>query len=219
MLFKPPTPKLIQQKFREYHEYKSTITDAELNGLLQIDDPAHESSSPLLVRRYGMEQFTYEGTPYSYVRHFVHTVQPNEQDIIYDLGCGYGKVVLYLALTTPSLIKGIEIVADRVEKAHQIKERLDLGNAEFIRGNVTEQDFTDGTSFFLFNPFSDHAFWWTLDQLCQIAHDHPITIATWGGGLTEKFGAQDWLEPIHVPAFPEDSTDLHRLKMYRSVDK
>jgi SAM-dependent methyltransferase len=167
-------------------------------------------------RRYGFEQFTYEGTPYAYVRHFLHAINPTLSDVIYDLGCGYGKVVFYCALTTQAVAKGIEIVAERVGEAQAIKEKFSIEQAEFIRGNVTEQNFRDGTAFFLFNPFSDHAFWWVMEELHSIASDHTITIALWGGGLTEKFATQDWLTPILYES-PIFVPDLHRLRIYKST--
>lgn len=208
----------IKATIRDYHDYKIEKTDEEINTLLGLleDEQETKVSRPTLDAQFGLEQFIYEGTPYEYARWFLHMLDPLDDDVVYDLGSGYGRVVLYGAIATSAQFKGIEIVPERVDLSREVKQRLAVPNATFVSAPVRECDFSDGTIFFLFNPFLEKTFRQTLDRLEKLAQTKRIRIVCWGGGRTELIGFQPWL---HELSRESDASQpfSHKIKFFESV--
>lgn len=122
----------------------------------------------------------------------------SEKDTLYDLGSGYGRVVLYAGITTEATCKGIEMVSERAAVAQRAKDRLKLGKVDFINGNVLDQDYFDGSVFFTYTPFSPETLEQVLLRLKQVADmkeaagEKPITIVSHGDG--NCYRRQPWLE-------------------------
>ncbi len=202
-------PSITRQLFCQIQDSPSVLPDDLINALLGLEiTPTERSVNHFeLTRKFGIEQYTYEATSYEYIRWIVRVLEPSEKDVFYDLGAGYGQVVLYTALTTRALCKGIELVPERIQQATAIKQRYAITNAEFIAGNILAQDYSDGTIFFLFNPFHEHTFQQVLKKLQTIAQHHHIKIAGWGGGRIEHLSQQPWLYQYGqsqglLPTFP-----------------
>lgn len=208
----------VRTVFRRYHCGEADYPDATLDRLLGIAPYASEQrvNEQRLVEHFGNEQYTYEGTPYAFLRLFLYTIQPTQRDVVYDLGCGYGRMVFYGALTTPARYTGIEIVPQRVAEAQFVIHRLNLKNATVVEGNVLEVGYRDGTVFFLFNPFTEGTLRQVIRELHDIAHDHPISILTWGGGSTGLFAREDWLEELPLPEV-DGAPYFGRLRLFRST--
>lgn len=86
-----------------------------LLGIPYIDGGIEEDTGTQYINRYNYpERSKYQGTDYQVTRYLLNKVKPGPQDIVYDLGCGYGRVILYGALTTEARYRGIEIVGERV---------------------------------------------------------------------------------------------------------
>lgn len=98
-------------------------------------------------------QFIYEGTSYHNIRQILHHLKPGIEDVVYDLGSGYGRFCLYGALTTDAIFKGVEAVKKRYEVTQQIKNGLDISNVEFIPRNILSADLSKGNIFYMANPF------------------------------------------------------------------
>lgn len=165
-----------------------------IDWLLGIQEVGENLELPL--QKYGNEQYEHQGTPYEFIADFLHALNPGPEDVLYDLGSGYGRIPLYAALTTGcGKCKGIEIVSERVDVSQNAARSLLLPNTEFIQGNVLDCDFSDGTIFFLFNPFT----WQTLEKVGEkfkkIACKKKIKIVTWGGPSVAYLERQSWLKP------------------------
>lgn len=160
---------------------------------------------------FGVEQFIYEGTPYSMIREFLSFLKPSKKDIIYDLGSGYGRIVFYGALATPAFYKGIEIIPERIIACDEIKEKIKISNAEFICSNVLDARYEDGSIFFLFNPFYLETLEKVGEKLKNIAKSDQIKVVSWGGTSDEYFSTQKWLREI-------SSIDIYfrKLKIFSS---
>lgn len=126
-------------------------------------------------------EFVYEGTPYRVIKDILHYLKPTKDDVVYDIGAGYGRFCLYGALTTPATFKGIEIAGERHEKAQKIKDKFQIRNLEFLNLGATEAEMSDGTMFYMFNPFYPSGFraQATVEaSLYRVSKKHPITIVT-----------------------------------------
>lgn len=188
-------PDKIEQSIREFHQFKLSLDDDELDAILGIESKKKEKiiDKSTLANKYGVEQYIYEGTPYAYIRYIIHRLSPKKHENIYDLGSGYGRFVLYGALTTLANFQGVEIVEERVSTAQSVIDRLNLSNASLIRGNVTEINLSDGDIYFLFNPFFRETLEIIGQRLSRITYKK-IRIVTWGGASNDFFGEQRWLK-------------------------
>jgi len=174
--------------------HMSDLHDELIDEVLGID----ESKDDWFSRddAFEAEQTLYEGTPYAMIRDFVHTIKPKKGDVVYDLGSGLGRVVLYSAMTTDAMVTGIELLEERVAQAEELKNKFGIENARFIQGNVLGQDFSDGTIFFMFNPFSHETTMEVIRRLRQINTKKRIVIASWAQSniYLEK---QPWLRDMN----------------------
>jgi len=189
-------PKIIAEIFRSYDGTAEPIDDNLCDDLLGISWKTKEKAinNKKLQDRFGIEQFLYEGTPYNYIRSFISILKPSVDDIIYDLGAGYGRVCLYGSLTSRASFKGIELVPERVFTALQAKKKFHIDNVNFIQSNVLDHDYHDGNIFFLFNPFFRETLEKVGEKLKEIAKNKNIKIVTWGGSSNDFFEEQDWLK-------------------------
>jgi len=178
------------------HHSGARLPDREIDEILGIKFSEEMIDFSLLSKIFGKEQFTYEGTPYTLVREFLHTLLPTEDDTVYDLGSGYGRVVLYSALVNEANFIGVEIVSDRIQAAVEIKDKYKIHNADFVEGSAADMNFQDGNIFFLFNPFNNHTLREVSENLKKASEDKKIRIATYGGPSNYFFENEEWLRDI-----------------------
>lgn len=176
---------------------KYVLTDKEADKFFEeIEEAENHLNISALAERYGEEQYTYEATPYSYIVDFLNKFAPLKSDIVYDLGSGYGRFIIFCAMNSDAMFRGIEICEIRNQKARELAHRIGLRNVDFITGNVLDADIEDGNIFFLFNPFAPRTMEEIGKKLRKIATAKQIKIATWGGASDDYFRHQDWLEII-----------------------
>lgn len=75
---------------------------------------------------------------------------------ILDIGAGVGKFCLFGAMNTKSNFTGIEIRPHLVKIAGDMFKYFGVKNATMIHGNITDFQFTEFTSFYLYNPFHEN---------------------------------------------------------------
>jgi SAM-dependent methyltransferase len=158
-------------------------TQAEIELWRPADNPLENSYAKR--DRYPGEQpwnGQHEGiwTSYSAARDIGRALRLSESDTFYDLGAGYGRLVLYTAITSPATCKGIEMVGERVQLVQAAIDKLALHNAEFIESKVQDVDYSDGDIFYMYSPFSGQTFDKVFDQLEAIAAEKPITVINRG---------------------------------------
>lgn len=178
-----------------YDEHQLDLDDGTIDDLLGLQIKKQESliNTHALKELFGVEQFIYEGTPYEMIREFIQELNPKEGEIVYDLGAGYGRVILYGALTTNAKFVGAEIVPERAHPCQQIIKKWNIRNASMFQVNVLDLDLSNGNTFFLFNPFYLETLERVGEQLKSIAKTQKIKIATWGGTSNEYFLNCKWL--------------------------
>ncbi|MBD3296275.1 MAG: methyltransferase domain-containing protein, partial [Candidatus Omnitrophica bacterium] len=95
-------------------------------------------------------RYLYQGNPYGLITELFSELELSEEDILYDIGSGYGRVVFTAALVSGAgKAVGVEHVRERVEECRDIAAEMDLSNVEFRRGDALEEDISDGTLFFV----------------------------------------------------------------------
>lgn len=201
---------------------KSRVVSLIIDHLLGFNADAHddiiEDRVKNLQKRHPLEELWTRGhvwTPYPKIRAAIRNLDITTHDVLYDLGAGYGRVPLYGALATQAMCKGIELVPARAAVATAAIERLNLDNAAMLVGNVLDQDFTDGTVFYMYAPFSEYTNEEVMKRLRGIAKEHPIRLL-YRGFDTQYVGASEpWLREVPQP-HPNPADYMHSA-LYESV--
>lgn len=94
----------------------------------------------------------------------------SKDDIFYDLGSGRGLFTNLIGLTSPCTVKGIEYSPSRALDAERITKKFDLQNVINYNEDVLDCDFSDGTVFFMFNPFYSQTVEEVMNRIKQIKH-------------------------------------------------
>lgn len=177
--------------------------DLFVNGLLGI------GQAPETVKTLESGMIGYHPTPARVVLAFLEHAQLSTQDVLYDVGSGLGRVVLLAGLLSPAYVKGIEVEPAYYTYAQQCAERFNLARVVYENIDARAADYTDGTVFFLYTPFTGHMFEAVLDKLYAQAQTRQITIATYG--LCSRHASQqDWLHLTVNQEFGHDTLALFR---------
>jgi len=78
-------------------------------------------------------------------------IEIKNDDIFYDLGCGSGKINLYIALKYNIKSIGIEIIEKRIQVAKSIKKKVKNKNIVFKQNDLFKENLSQGTIFYSYN--------------------------------------------------------------------
>lgn len=88
----------------------------------------------------------YVATPMSVVEKMLEMAEINSSDIIYDLGCGDGRIVITAAKKYGAYGVGIDLDPQRIEESIANAKKAQVENlVEFRLQDVTKADFSDAT--------------------------------------------------------------------------
>jgi len=193
---KTTSPEKVRAHIRALQRSARPIDDREIDALLGIPEREDRLDGVALILEHGPGAIDgYDGTPYEVVRDVIRRLAPKRNDVFYDLGCGYGRVVLWGALVSGARFNGIELVRQRLAPAMRAKKRLALDNLELHQANVLSSRFDDGNLFFLFDPFFTRDLRRVGSALARIARRHPIRIASmWQSN--HYFARRRWLREL-----------------------
>ncbi len=180
----------------DFHDNKLSIFPAALDEILGIEYDNLESK--LNKADYTVDANidtlkNWSQSNYSDIRILFHYLKLGNTDVFYDLGSGYGRVVVYGGILNPmSSFKGVELVAERVAQAKTLTAQLNLKNVMFVANDVLEESLDDGTVFYIYTAFPS-IMNLVMTKLKLIAKRHPIKIVTMGESTRDIKNA-DWLE-------------------------
>lgn len=101
-------------------------------------------------------------------------------DVLYDLGCGLGKVAMLAAFLSPARAKGVEMEPAYVRCARERILAARLERAEILEGDARDVDYSDGTVFYFYDPFRGEILASVLAKLENVAGAKPIRVASRG---------------------------------------
>lgn len=168
-----------------------------------------------LRRQHPGEKLWFGGkvwTDYYLLRSAVKGLNLTANDTLYDLGSGYGRLPLYAGFVTDAQTRGIEVVDERVQTALLVRDRWELETVDFSCANVLDTDFSDGTAFYMYAPFSDSTDLKVFSQLEVIHEQHPIRVALRGGCVAIHY--QQWLN--NIGTVPKAGAMLKSIRLYES---
>ena len=176
--------------------------DELLSGVLQFDEPAAD------LAELPPEMVFYQPTPARHIFELIKRVGLTEQDVLVDLGSGLGHVPLLTSICSGARSIGIELEAAYVDCAQRSASSLNLTRVSFVRQDARAADFSTGTVFYLYTPFTGTVLRAVLDSLHQEAIGREIRICTLGP-CTPIVAQEGWLRAT-------GTLELDRIEIFRA---
>jgi hypothetical protein len=163
-----------------------TGADEAIDRLLGIVGTPHKESMD-----DDHEKVFYQPTNIDHLLPLMENQTFSKDDVFYDLGSGLGRVPILMNLTTGVKAKGVEYESAYAKKAQTIADDLKLKDVQFINKDIREVDISDGTVFFMFNPFTGSILKDTMEKLRVIAEKKKIKIYSLNQRISEP-----WLREV-----------------------
>jgi hypothetical protein len=160
--------------------------DELICGVLDFEEPS------AAVLQLESEMVPYQPTPARHIFDFIRRAELTGSDSLIDLGSGLGQVTLMAAICTNANCTGIEREPAYVDCAGKSARSLNLREVTFIQGDVRAADFSTGTMFYLYTPFTGGILRDVLNSLRQQAARREIRICTFGP-CTPIVAEESWL--------------------------
>lgn len=180
-------------RFGQIHRGYDAL-DALVQGLI------HAEQAPEPLQTLDRDMVHYEPTPARAILDLVDQVPLTPDDVFYDLGAGLGHVMILVHLLTGVVARGVEIEATYSRHAQGCAEALGLSKVHALHGDARDVDYTDGTVFFMYTPFTGAVLEAVLATLAGQARSRPITVCT-HGACTFDVAQQPWLQLRHPEAY------------------
>jgi SAM-dependent methyltransferase len=88
----------------------------------------------------------YVSTPYDVVDKMLAMAKVGPADVVYDLGCGDGRIVIVAAKLLGARGVGIDLSPERIAEANAMLEATGMkGRVKFIRADLFKSDFSEAT--------------------------------------------------------------------------
>lgn len=180
--------------------------DAFVNGLLLTGAVPSETivAEPEMV--------PYQQTPARIILQLAEEARLTRRDVFYDVGCGLGQVPILVHLLSGAAARGIDVEPALCGYARARAEELDLSGVEFLSGDARTADYSGGTVFYLYTPFTGRMLDAVLTRLHGAAAAGTIRLFTYGP-CSEQVAAQTWLRPVG-----RGPIDPYRLAQFESRD-
>jgi len=173
------------------------------------NDVEEALSLPEITIKYGLNSYRYGSS--SFLADLFDHVEITDKTVFYDLGSGYGNIILYGAVKFPDAkFIGIEILEERNQVCLDLIEKEQIQNATAITGDILKTDISDGTVFYLYNPLFNFQYAELIQKLYQISLAKPITVIAESRCIF--FDEANWLEQYHL----KDIDVVRKIKYYRS---
>jgi len=176
--------------------------DELISGVLQFEEPSAE------VVQLEREMVSYQPTPARHIFDLIGRTALTERDSLIDLGSGLGHVTLLASICTSANCTGIELEPSYVDCARKSARLLNLNNVRFIQSDARAADFSGGTVFYLYTPFTGTILREVLNSLGQEADRREIRICTFGP-CTRVVAEERWLSAI-------GALETDRIALFRS---
>ena len=179
---------------REYVNFENSNHDEEgydnldifINRLLSLRHMP-EQSKPLEP-----EMVFYQKTPARIIFELVKKAGFAKDDVFFDIGSGLGQVVMLVNLLTGIRSVGVEFDPAFCQYSEECVGILGLENAIFINVDARKADYSSGTVFFMYTPFSGKMLQDVLRNLRKESLKRKIRVITYGP-CTPEVAKQDWL--------------------------
>jgi hypothetical protein len=189
------TPALLHRQFKQYAGQAGPEPDYDgldllVNGLLRLE------LGPEAPAERDPESVFYQPTPARVVLELIDKAGIGTEDVFYDLGSGLGQTPILVSLLTGARSKGIEVEPAYHEYAQECARRLKLSQVVFVHQDARYTDFSEGTIFFMYTPFTGRTLQTVLDRLRGEAQKRPIKVCAYGP-CARQVSASSWLRCVY----------------------
>lgn len=124
------------------------------------------------------DSFWYESKSYYLNWLYLRPVRLRAEDVVFDIGCGAGRLLFVAALSGVKRCVGIELSKRLCDLARQNASRLRLPHApiEIRQADASQEDYSQGTVFLMCNPFGASTLKTVLDQIRNSLKTNPREI-------------------------------------------
>ena len=124
------------------------------------------------------DSIAYEPLDYPFLLRTLNAMDLQETDIVYEIGCGMGRVLCLLARRRIRRGVGIELSAELAERARAnvTAVRAPKSPVHVVTGDAAMADYDDGNVFFMFHPFGPSTMRATLDRIRVSIDRRPRTV-------------------------------------------
>lgn len=126
----------------------------------------------------------YQPTPLEGMVLVIKSLKLSKKDVFYDLGSGRGIFTNLVGLTTKCQVRGIEFSKKRATDSRKLSKLFGVDNVRTINANVLDVDFSDGTVFYMFNPFGHILTNDVADKIRETASDKAKIVTFFGPDMT-----------------------------------
>ncbi|MEO8612499.1 MAG: hypothetical protein ABI690_31675 [Chloroflexota bacterium] len=172
----------------------------------------HTDYEPSETRPRTEEMYYLQPTPGRIILDMINELPFTAADCFYDFGSGLGCVPILVSLLTDACAVGIEYELTYTHYAQCSAQQLGMVDVEFRNMDVLDADFSDGTIFFMYTPFTGGILRKVLNRLRDLSKQRPITLCTYGP-CTPIIEQETWLYPIR-----RSKGKIYRLAIFKSED-
>jgi hypothetical protein len=176
--------------------------DELVSGVLQLREPDRADVPP------GHEMVFYQPTPVRHILQMIRMSGLEADDVLVDLGSGLGHVSLVATMLTGCVSHGIEVEAAYVDCARECAESMGLGRVTFVQEDARTADFSAGSVFHLYTPFTGTMLENVLERLRNESVSRWIRICTLGP-CTAVVVEEPWL-------VARSKADAERIALFES---
>jgi SAM-dependent methyltransferase len=154
------------------------------------------------------DSFWYESKSYYLNWLYLRPIRLRPDDVVYDIGCGAGRLLFVAALSGVKSCVGLELSNRLCDLARTNASKLRLPHPpiEIRQADASTEDYATGTVFLMCNPFGALTLETVLNQIQSSLQKNPRQIRLMyihpEGGHRELFARCDWLEQFEEKTFP-----------------
>lgn len=163
------------------------LLDTFVHGLF------HLAPEPTPALSLAPDMVFYQPTPVRVLLTLLDALPLTPTDVFYDLGSGLGHVPILVHLLTGLPAVGLEREPAYYAYARACADALHLPHVTFVQTDARDADFSEGTLFYLYTPFTGNILQTVLEKLKKHAQTRTIRLLTYGP-CTAPVAAQNWLK-------------------------
>lgn len=173
----------------DYDAVGYDAVDVFVNGLLRIEGEPEET------KEREPDMVPLQPTPVRVILKMIEITPVTSADAFYDVGSGLGQVPILVHLLTGAAARGIEFEPSYCNYARRCAQELGLKQVEFANRDARSADYSAGTVYFMYTPFTGAMLQEVLDRLRDESQNRQIKACTYGP-CTPQVSNQSWLRCV-----------------------
>lgn len=154
------------------------------------------------------DSFWYESKSYYLNWLYLRPTRLGSEDVVYDIGCGAGRLLFVAALHGVKCCVGLELSErlSNLARMNAAKIRLPHPPIEIRQADASKEDYSAGTVFLFCNPFGARTLETVIDQIRSSLESNPRQIRLMyihpENSHRTLFSKTNWLEQTGERSFP-----------------